>query len=91
MPQDEWYGDDSFRYYINDSEAKSNVAIAHIKVYPVPTAKNAEFRVNSDGTVRIDLRSLVDDPDESAESRLAISVNAPSHGHLIRKDNGVYV
>jgi dTDP-4-dehydrorhamnose 3,5-epimerase-like enzyme len=26
VPQDEWFGNDSFSYYVNDSEAKSNVA-----------------------------------------------------------------
>nr|WP_284332923.1 Ig-like domain-containing protein [Dyella flagellata] len=34
---------------------------------------------------------MVDDPDENAEARLVISVNAPSHGQLIRKDDGFYL
>ncbi|MFC5583393.1 Ig-like domain-containing protein [Rhodanobacter terrae] len=91
MPQDEWYGDDSFSYYVTDSEASSNIATIHIKVVSVPTAQNAQFRVDDDGNVRIDLRCLVDDPNESTEATLAISVNAPGHGELTRKDNGVYV
>jgi VCBS repeat-containing protein len=91
VPQDEWYGDNSFSYYVNDSEAKSNIATVHIKVVPMPTAENAQFRVDSDGTVLIDLRRLVDDPDENAEANLAISVNAPSHGQLIRQKDGSYL
>ncbi|GLQ89476.1 tandem-95 repeat protein [Dyella flagellata] len=90
VPQDEWFGDDSFSYDVNDSEAQSNIAIVHIKVVPMPTAENAQFRVDSDGTVRIDLRCLVDDPDENAEAKLVISVKAPGHGQLIHKDDGVY-
>lgn len=91
VPQDEWYGDDSFSYYVTDSEASSNIATIHIKVVPVPTAQNAQFRVDEDGSVRIDLRCLVDDPNESTEATHAISINAPGHGQLTRKDNGVYI
>ncbi|WP_284331099.1 Ig-like domain-containing protein, partial [Dyella flagellata] len=87
----EWFGDDSFSYDVNDSEAQSNIATVHIKVVPMPTAENARFRVDSDGTVRIDLRCLVDDPDENAEAKLAINVNAPGHGQLIHQEDGVYL
>lgn len=35
------------------------------------SAQNAQFRVDSDGTVRINKRRLVDDPDENAEANLS--------------------
>ena len=91
VPQDEWFGDDSFTYYVNDSEAKSNLATVHIKVVPMPTAQNAQFHVNSDGTISIDLHRLVDDPDENAEALLTISAEAPSHGQLTLKKEGIYL
>jgi hypothetical protein len=91
VPQDEWFGDDSFSYYVDDNEAKSNIATVHIKVIAIPTASDARFTVNDDGKIRIDLRRLVDDPDENAEANLSISVSNPSHGKLIRQKDGTYV
>jgi VCBS repeat-containing protein len=91
VPQDEWYGEDTFRYYVTDSEADSDITTIHIKVVLVPTAQNAQFRAGDDGSIRIDLRCLVDDPSENTEATLTISANAPPHGQLTRKDDGAYV
>jgi len=89
-PDKGWYGTDSFSYRATDGEAQSGVAMVCVTVQKVnraPTAQNASFQVQKDGSVRIDFDGLVDDPDGDA---LTLSLTNPSKGTLTRNRDGSY-
>jgi hypothetical protein len=89
-PDKGWYGTDSFSYRATDDDAQSSVAMVSIAVQKInhaPTAQNASFQVQKDGSVRIDFDCLVDDPDGDA---LTLSLGNPSKGSLTRNRDGSY-
>lgn len=89
-PDKGWYGTDSFSYRATDGEAQSGVAMVSITVQRAnraPTAQNASFQVQKDGSVRIDFDCLVDDQDGDA---LTLSLSNPSKGTLTRNRDGSY-
>lgn len=89
-PTKGWYGTDSFSYRDSDGQTDSNVAMVCITVAPVnhaPTARNASFQVQKDGSVRIDFGCLIDDADGDC---LTLSLGRASHGTLSRNWDGTY-
>jgi VCBS repeat-containing protein len=89
-PTKGWYGTDSFSYRDSDGQADSNVAIVCITVVPVnhaPTARNATFQVQKDGSVRIDFSCLIDDVDGDC---LTLTLGRAAHGTLSRNWDGTY-
>ena len=89
-PNKGWYGTDSFSYRDSDGQTDSNVAMVCISVLPVnhaPTARNASFQVQKDGSVRIDFGCLIDDVDDDC---LTLSLGKAAHGSLSRNDDGTY-
>lgn len=85
-----WSGTDHFTYRTWDDLTGSNLAMVTINVTPAndaPTARNASFNVDSNGTVRIDFDRLVADVDGNA---LTLSLANPAHGTLNRNSDGSY-
>jgi VCBS repeat-containing protein len=85
-----WSGTDTFTYRAYDDLDGSSLAKVTITVTPVsdaPTARNASFGVQRDGSVRIDFDDLVADVDGDA---LTLSLTDPAHGTLSRNDDGSY-
>jgi VCBS repeat-containing protein len=89
-PNKGWYGTDSFTYRDNDGTVDSGTAMVCITVVPVnhaPTARNASFQVQKDGSVCIDFGCLIDDVDDDC---LTLTLGRASHGSLTRNYDGTY-
>jgi VCBS repeat-containing protein len=89
-PTKDWYGTDSFTYLASDGKASSSAATVTITVKPVndaPVASNASYTVKKDGSIKIDLRSLVSDVDGDC---LTITLTNPAKGTLTKNADGTY-
>ncbi|WP_346949032.1 Ig-like domain-containing protein [Dyella sp.] len=89
-PNKGWYGTDSFSYRDSDGTADSNTAMVCITVAPVnhaPTARNASFQVQKDGSVCIDFGCLIGDVDGDC---LTLTLGKAAHGTLTRNYDGTY-
>jgi VCBS repeat-containing protein len=89
-PTKDWYGTDSFTYLASDGKASSSAATVTITVKPVndaPVASNASYTVKKDGSIKIDLRSLVSDVDGET---LTITLTNPAKGTLTKNADGTY-
>ena len=89
-PDKDWFGTDSFTYIASDGKVNSSLATVTIVVKPVndaPAAQNASYTLAKDGTVKIDLRTLVSDVDGDA---LTITLTNPTKGALTKNTDGTY-
>jgi VCBS repeat-containing protein len=89
-PNKGWYGTDSFSYRDSDGATDSNAAMVCITVAPVnhaPTARNASFQVQKDGSVCIDFGCLIGDVDGDC---LTLTLGKAAHGRLTRNWDGTY-
>jgi len=89
LPEDNWFGDDSFSYQLFDGKFSSNVATVNIVVTPVndsPLIAQQTILLDEDSQASINLLQGVTDVDGDALS-VAI-VTAPQHGQLTQNAEG---
>jgi Bacterial Ig domain len=89
-PNKDWNGTDSFTYQASDGQANSAVVSVMITVKPVndaPAANNASYTLAKNGSLIINLNSLVSDVDGDV---LTLTVKTPLHGSLTKNSNGTY-
>ncbi|MCH8921558.1 MAG: tandem-95 repeat protein [Planctomycetes bacterium] len=94
-PGQNFNGNDSFTYFVNDGTTQSNVATATITVTPVndpPVAVDDAFRVPTSGSlvVAADGGLLTNDSDVEDDPLVAILVAGPAHGELLLADDGSF-
>jgi VCBS repeat-containing protein len=91
IPNENYFGVDSFSYTVNDGELESNIATVSLNVGAVndaPVVINAELSTQEDTALTIDLRSYASDVDSSVFTSSIVS--GPVNGVLVANADGTY-
>ncbi len=92
VPNDDFYGTDTFTYVASDGTDDSEVATVTITVYSVPVAYADSYSLEEDLPLTIDAESGVaaNDVDADGGTLTVTVVDSPSHGTLALDSDGSF-
>jgi hypothetical protein len=95
MPNENFFGSDSFTFKVNDGEGDSNLATVSISVTPTndpPTATTDYYDAAADVVLVVDAAQgvLANDSDPDNTGLTAILIGTTSHGILVLRANGSF-